>query len=405
MHQFNKEFFTKNRNRLRATSDESLIVLSANSALQKSADTTFPFKQDTSFWYFTGLHLQDVVLVIDGKDEYLILPPRSEVQDIFDGLVVEKEISETSGITTIFAYDDGWKKLGAKLKRQQSVATLKPMPEYVDIYGFYTNPARMKLKERMREFNAKLELSDVRALVATLRSVKQPSELKAIQSAIDVTATGLAAVREQLPKLRHEYEIEAILSYHFRRTGASGHAFDPIVAGGRKACQIHPVANNAALNKGELIVVDVGAEYQNYAADITRTVAFGEPSKRQKEIYSAVKEVQDYAYQQLKPGLTIRESETLVEKKMGEVLKRLKLIKTTERNEIRRFYPHSTSHFLGLDVHDIGNYDAPLLENMVLTVEPGIYIADEGIGVRIEDDVRITKTGIEVLSASIPTEL
>ncbi len=349
--------------------------------------------------------MQDMLLVIDGQEEYLIMPPRSEVQNIFDGELDVSNMTKTSGIATILDHEAGWQKLGARLKKEKQVATLKALPEFVDIFGFYANPARAKLYGQMLQKNSKLEITDLRPVLAQLRSIKQSAELQAIQQAIDITAQGFAAVRTKLSELAHEYEIEAILSYEFRRTGGSGHAFDPIVACGGKACQIHRVANDAALKKGQLIVMDVGAEYQLYAADITRTVAFGKPTTRQRDIFKAVQEVQDYAYGQLKPGITIREYEGLIEQKMGEVLRRLKIITSAQREDIRRYYPHATSHFLGLDIHDIGNYDEPLAENMVITVEPGIYLPSENIGVRLEDDVRITKTGIEILSAAIPSEL
>jgi Xaa-Pro aminopeptidase len=144
---------------------------------------------------------------------------------------------------------------------------------------------------------------------------------------------------------------------------------------------------------------------ENYAADITRTYALGVPSKRQQQVSEAVQDVQKFALKLLKPGTSLRDYEQKVEELMGEKLLELGLIKTAEQRNIRRYYPHSTSHFLGLDVHDVGNYEQPLAAGMVLTVEPGIYIPEEKIGVRIEDDVLITKNGVEVLSKKLPPTL
>lgn len=182
--------------------------------------------------------------------------------------------------------------------------------------------------------------------------------------------------------------------------GATGHAFEPIVAGGKRACTLHNVSNNAPLRSGELIVCDVGAEVSHYAADLTRTVSRGKATQRQKDVHQAVGEVQSFALGLLRPGTRMQTYENKVAKYLGGQLKQLGLITSLKTDDIRKYYPHATSHFMGLNVHDVGDYSLPLKPNTVLTCEPGIYIPAEGIGVRIEDDVLITSGGNQVLSAA-----
>jgi Xaa-Pro aminopeptidase len=230
----------------------------------------------------------------------------------------------------------------------------------------------------------------------------------AIQAAINTTIAGIKEATRP-PKLRgyaHEYQIEAELSRAFRRREAAGHAFEPIVAGGSRACTMHNISNTGTLAADELLLMDVGAEIDHYAADISRTISLnGQPSRRQQAVHAAVLDVQGFAFRLLQPGVLLKDYEQQVEHYMGEKLRELGLIKTVAHEAVRGFYPHATSHFLGLNVHDVGDYGRPLEPGVVLTVEPGIYIPREGIGVRIEDDVLITPKGIKVLSAKLSREL
>ncbi len=177
------------------------------------------------------------------------------------------------------------------------------------------------------------------------------------------------------------------------------------MANGQRAVTLHNVENNGSLDGAETTVLDVGAEVCHYAADITRTVMAKKPSQRQQAVYDAVLDVQEFALGMLKPGTVLKEYEQKVEHYMGEKLTALGLIDDTSHEAVRKYYPHATSHFLGLDVHDVGDYTLPLEPGMVLTCEPGIYIPEEGIGVRIEDDILITENGHKVLSAGLPSRL
>lgn len=405
---FTSEFFANNRRHLKdLCSDNALIVLAGNGLLQRGADSAYAFAQDANFWYLTGIDEPDLMLVMQGDDEYIIVPERDGVRQAFDGAVQTSALSVRSGVSSILTADKGWERLESQIKKFKKVATLPAPPAYIDHFGMYTNPSRAQLIDRLKTVHGRLKIVDIGIQLRGMRMIKQAPELRAIQQAIDITIKGIKNVSStaKLQKFNYEYEIEAELTRSFRGQGAHGHAFDPIVASGKDSCTLHSISNNARLNKGTTLVLDVGAEVEHYAADLTRTKIIGNPSKRQREVHAAVVEIQDYAMSLLKPGVLIKEYEQLIETCMGQKLKELGLINRVSHKAIRKFYPHATSHFLGLNVHDAGIYDAPLEEGTVLTVEPGIYIPDEGIGVRIEDDILITKDGIKVLSQKLSREL
>ncbi|HSX35626.1 MAG TPA: Xaa-Pro aminopeptidase [Patescibacteria group bacterium] len=407
--EFGSDFFAGNRERLRQLfTGTAPIVMTANGSLQRSSDEAFPFKQDSSFWYLTGIDEPGIILVMDKGREYLIVPSRQAVKETFDGAIDPEELTRRSGITEILNEKIGWKQLETRLKKVRHVATVAAAPTYIEQLGMFTNPARRMLIKRLKGVSPDIELLDLRQHLSHMRMVKQPAELAALQQAIDITNETLKRVTrpKQLTKYAYEYELEADITRDFRRSGTEGHAFTPIVAGGARACTLHNVSNNAPLVSDELLVLDVGAQVAHYCADITRTVALsGKPSHRQQQVHDAVVAAQDYAYSLLKPGVLLRAYEKEMEQFMGEKLRELGLIKSISSETVREFFPHSTSHFLGLDAHDAGDYEEPLKPGMVITVEPGIYIRSEGIGVRVEDDVLITETGCEVLSAKLPRGL
>ncbi len=405
---FNSDFFAGNRQRLRELfRGTAPIVVAANGLLQRGADSTYGFAQDANFWYLTGIDEPDLLLVIDRDKEYLIVPGRSVSRQACDGTGTHELLTQRSGIQTIYDNEEGWKQLTNRLHKVKHVATLAVPPAYIEQFGFYVNPARGALVNRLKEYKPELQLLDLNQHLVRLRTIKQPPELAAIQKAIDTTIAGIKETTRpaRLQKYAHEYEIEAQLSASFRARGTAGHAFEPIVASGERACTLHNVANNGQLSADELVIIDVGAEVEQYAADITRTFSLGVPNRRQQAVHAAVREVQQFAFGLLRPGVLLKDYEQQIEQYMGEKLRELGLIKTITHKNVREFYPHSTSHFLGLNVHDVGDYNRPLEAGMVLTVEPGIYIPKEGIGVRIEDDVMITEQGITILSDKLSREL
>lgn len=406
---FDADFFSANRAKLKNLFVGSApIVVTANGLLQQSMDTTYPFSQDGNFWYLTGIDEPDIILVLDKDKEYLIVPEQSQSKQNFDGVLDYTELSRISGVATVLDQKTGWKQLSNRIAKVKHLATLAPSPIYIESMAFYTNPARAQLTAKIKELNPSIEFLDLRQHFAKMRMVKQPQELKAIKHAIAVTIESLNYLKSKLgkEKYQYEYQIEADLSYRFKNKYATTHGFEPIIANGPNACVVHYNKNNGRLNSKQLLLFDVGAQYAGYSADISRTYSINSnPSRRQKQVHQAVVDVQEYAYSLLTSGVILSEYEQKIEQYMGEKLRTLGLIKIVERQEIRKYFPHSTSHHLGYDVHDMGIYDQPLQPGNVITVEPGIYIAEEGIGVRIEDDVLITEDGIEVLTNKLSKDL
>lgn len=400
------EFFQNNRAKLRKlAADSGPIVITANGLAQRNGDVTFAFRQDSGFYYLTGINEPDLTLVIDRASDYLIVPGRSEARTVFDGAPEASTLTKASGISQILSENTGWQKLKTSLASDKQLSTLVPLASFERTHGIYANPARARLIRKLKRLAPSAEITYINKKLAEMRMIKQPEELVAIQRAIDITASGIEKVTSALASFSYEYEVEASLTASFRASGASGHAFSPIVASGTNACTLHNVANNSPLANNVLVTIDVGAEVNNYAADITRTLALGKPNTRQKQVYDAVLATQNYALGLLKPGASFKEYEQKVASFLGEKMVELKLLKKVSSEGVRKYCPHATSHFLGLDVHDVGDYRQALAENMVVTCEPGIYIPEEGIGIRIEDDVLIVPDGNKVLSQKLPRRL
>lgn len=405
---FSSEFFAGNRRSLQLRTQAGVpIVVTANGLLQRGADSPFAFSQDASFWYLTGIDEPDITLVIDNDDEFLIVPGRETNRETFDGAVDAEALKSRSGINKVVDDAAGWKHLDSLLSKHHKVATAAAAPQYIQASGMYANPARARLLDRIQHHIDEPSIIDIRTDLAQLRMVKQKSELMAIQAAIDITTEALNSVltTDILDLYSYEYEVEAEISRGFRSRGANGSSFEPIVASGRRACTLHNISNNGLLAAETLLVCDVGAEVEHYAADITRTVALGKPSSRQITVWQAVNEVQSYAMTLLKPGALLRDFEDKVARRMGTELKSLGLIKSATKESVRQYFPHATSHFLGLNVHDVGDYTKPLVPGVVLTCEPGIYIPDEGLGIRLEDDILISESGNKLLSAHCRKQL
>ena len=400
---FSAEFFKGNRANLRKLfTGTAPIVLTANGSMQRGGDSSYKFHQDSNFWYLTGIDEPDALLVIDKDREYLIVPKREGVQEAFDGSTDFDEIARISGVDAVYDNKEGWDRLTKRLKKAKHIATLSAAPGYIEHYRMFSNPARQKLMDSVKEINSEITMLDLRQHLAKLRVIKQPAEILAMKKAVNITMATFKDVARSLKKLDNEFEVEAKLSYGFRNRGASGHAYDPIVASGLNATTLHYLKNSDTLNSKELLLIDAGSEVEHYAADITRVFAVNEPTKRQQAVVDAVISVHEKALSILKPGVMMKDYEIQIEAFMGEKLRELGLIKLIDHDSVRKFYPHSTSHFLGLDVHDVGDYDQPLEAGMILTVEPGIYIPSENIGVRLEDDVLITTKGPLIFSKNLP---
>lgn len=401
---FEAEFFINNRKRLRELFvGTAPIVITAHGLLQRNDEVPFLFSQDRNFWYLTGIDEPDIILVIDKAKEYLIVPEHNPTKEKFDGSLEKEALSKISGITAVLSEKEGWHKLNRRLARAKHVATIAADSNYNKFWGLYANPSRRRLIKKLKLANPAIDLLDLRPQLSLMRVVKQPEELAAIQTAIDATIKAIQYVQKR--RYITEQEIANELLWRFGKNGALAAGFNSIVSHGARNTTIHNSPTSQPMEPKQLILLDVGAEIEHYSADISRTYSQDAPSKRQRAVHAAVLAVQDYALSLVKPGVTIRDNEQKIEQFMGEKLRELGLIKTIDRPSVRAFFPHATSHYLGLDVHDVGDYTRPLEPNMVITVEPGIYIPKEGIGVRIEDDVLVTKTGHRVLSRRLSRDI
>lgn len=383
--------------------EADIVVITANDRMQRNGEAPYAFRQDSYFWYVCGLELPGAILLLSKKEHAVILPYQDKFSVIEFGRYDAQKMQQISGADKVYDHHAGQKVLREALQTAKKVGIVPPGQRERNTTK---NAARSLLKQRLKRLNTKATFIDVRPELLGQRMVKQPAEIKAIERAVDITCQAFLQLRDRLHQqtFTHEYELEAFLLARMRQQGAQ-QAYTPIVAGGGRSCMIHYQANNAKLNPKDLVLIDMGAEYSNYASDITRTISLTAPSERQKAVIDAVKDVQNFAYSLLRPGRDRREYELAVEGYMGKTLRHLGLISEITRENIRHYYPHATTHHMGLDVHDVADYSTPFAEGMVLTVEPGIYIPEEGIGVRIEDDVLITSSGYRVLSEQLPSLL
>ncbi|MDB5181025.1 MAG: pepP [Candidatus Saccharibacteria bacterium] len=376
------------------------IVITAFSAVQQTNDGSAPFVQESSFFWLTGIAEPHWQLIIFGDKSWLISPAKTAIQRTFDGGMSADEAQKISGIKYV-NYEDDYEGLLKKIAlKHTAVYTVFKHP-HSKYYDFALNPAYQKLHKQLRPIFS--ELRNCRQEVAKLKAIKTAEEIELIKQAIAISVEGFNNVQEKLATARFEYEIEATLSYAFRVAGSQGHAYEPIVAMGKNACTLHYIENNDALPSNGLVLIDAGAKVGGYAADITRTYAIGTPSEREKNVHAEVEQAHQAIIELIKAGVSLKDYQKQVETIMKQALKNLNLLNKPE--DYDRYFPHAISHGLGIDVHDsLGGYDT-FQPGMVLTVEPGIYIPEEKIGVRIEDDILVTSAGNVNLSAALPTSL
>ena len=396
----NARFFMSNRQRLQQSLVPGVVVIAGHTAMQRSNDTS-TFEQEANFWYLTGIEAADWRLIIEGKKSWLVAPDIDEIHRVFEGGLSPDEAKKISGVNGVFTHNEAKNLLDTLAKKHQVVATIGKDLR-AKHYNFALNPAPvLLLRELKKRFD---EVYDCRLELTKLRAIKQPEEIKAIKHAIQLTVGAFELVKANTSRYQYEYQVEADFTNIFRGSGAKGHAYDPIVASGKNACTLHYIQNQDFVKPEELLLIDIGARVQGYAADITRTYAIATtPTDRQKAVHGAVESAHKEIIGLLKPGLSVVEYQKKVDKIMKSKLEQLGLLKKPE--DYRKYFPHAISHGLGIDVHDALGRPDTFQEGMVLTVEPGIYIPEEGIGVRIEDDILITKTGHENLSAALPTSL
>lgn len=396
------EFFANNRRRLAETAlDGGVLVLAGHRAMQAAADISFPFVQEPNFYYLTGISAPDWMLVYDSLRDHtwLVRPRISEIERIFDGELSDEAVLGISGANEVIVAD-GFEPLLRQLARRHStVYGLSPLK----VDSMMLNPATNNLHQQLlRVFDSVI---DVRLELARLRAIKQPIEVRMLQQAVAITAKGFSAAHHALSDCRAEYGLEAIFTAEFRRHNTQ-HAYSPIVASGPNATTLHYTANNQPFGRHSLVLCDIGAQWCGYAADVTRMLPIGRVTKRQRQVYDALLSAQQAIIDFIGPNVGMAQYQTFVDQTMHAALRQLGLMdQAFNETTYRRYFPHAISHGLGLDVHDRLGAARVFKPGMVLTVEPGIYIEEEGIGMRIEDDIYVSETGRRNLTAAISTTL
>lgn len=413
------DLFKSNRKRLAASMKKnSLAVVNSNDIMPTNADGTMPFKQNTDLFYLTGIEQEDSLLVLcpDFPDkkyrEVLFLRQPNEHLEKWEGHKLSKEeATDISGIETVL-----WLP-GFNSQFHHMMVMGGTEVVYLNTNEHYRSGVVVETRDaRFIEWckkNYPLHRYDRLAqLIAPLRREKQARELELMQRACDITEKGFRRVLRFLKPNVMEYEIEAEYIHEFLRHGSKGFAYTPIIASGVNNVVLHYIENSQKCKAGDLVLLDVAAEYAHYNADLTRTIPVnGRFTKRQRDVYNAVLYVMREAMKIMGPSTSYFDYQKEVEKIMEAELLKLKLItKTDIKNQskdnpaLKKYFYHGTSHMLGLDVHDVGDMHDNMKIGSVWTVEPGIYIKEEGFGIRLENNVVIQKKGIFDLMRNIPIE-
>lgn len=395
-------FYANNRRQLAKLLKGGLVVVSAYSKMQRTNDEAFKFEQESNFLYLTGIPEPDWWMIYDGSRDkcWLVKPNADSRLEIFNGSIDDTQALKTSGADEIITRDDCLTLL-RQLKRSHNLVHTVRQPEGIERYHFVINPALSKVYDLLdRNFE---NVQDCRKQLAALRAIKQPEEITQIKKAITITRETLQVIESRLVDYQYEYQVEADITREFIHAGAH-HGFEPIVAGGKNACTLHYHKNNTKLRKQNLLLVDVGAKVGHYSADLTRTFAVGKPKERALQIHNAVVAAQKSIIKKLRPTLSLIDLQHIVESVMLQQIEKLGLVKDDPMTDLHRYFPHAIGHGLGIDLHESLAHET-LQEGMIITIEPGIYIPEEGIGVRIEDDILITNKGVVNLSTKLSTDL
>ena len=418
-HPLTASVYIKNRKHfVNALEPRSLAIFNSNDIYPTGADSTLPFEQHRDLFYLCGIDQEESILLLfpdafeKKHKEILFIRETNEHIAVWEGAkLTKKQARELSGIETVY-----WLSEFNRVFQQLSTQC--------DCFYFNTNEHyRQAVETQTREdrFIAWCKktypahrVGKSNPILQKLRAVKAPEEINQIQQACDITEKGFRRILSFIKPGVWEYEIEAELAHEFIRNRSKGFAYTPIIASGQNANVLHYIENNKQCKEGELILMDVAAEYGNYSSDLTRTVPVsGKFTARQKEVYESVLKVKKEATKLLVPGTIWKEFHVEVGKLMTSELLKLGLLnkvdiqnESSEKPAYKKYFMHGTSHHMGLDTHDYGLLHLPMEANMVFTVEPGIYIPEEGFGVRLEDDVVIQSKGEPLnLMDSIPIEI
>ena len=412
------QLFIENRKKFAAQlPPNSMAILFASDEMPRSADQAFVFRQNPDLFWLTGIDQEKTILIIypDCPNpiyrEALFLRKTNEIIAVWEGHKYTKEEAKAaSGIDKI-NWTESFEEVLPSL-----MAYCEQVYLNLNENDRAANEVPYKDVRFANELKYKFPAHSIKRLgpiMSKLRSVKHATEIELIQRACNITRDAFIRVCKFMKPGVMEYEVEAEIIHEFIRQRATGHAYTPIIASGYNACVLHYIENNRVCNDGDLVLMDFGAEYANYAADLTRTIpANGKFTQRQKDVYNAVLRVMKQAKTMLKPGAILADYNKEVGNIMETELIGLGLLnkddvaKQDKENPLyKKYYMHGASHFLGIDVHDIGDRYAPMQIGNVFTCEPGIYIPEEKLGIRIENDILITENGIVDLMQNIPIEI
>lgn len=413
-----KNLFIKNRkNFTTQMKPKSLAVFNSNDIYPISADSTMPFQQARDIFYLSGVDQDKSILVLfpdapaQKHREILFLTETNDHIAVWEGEKLTKENAyETSGVKTVYWLKD-FEKVFFELMTQCEVVYFNTNEHYRASVETQTREDRF-IAWCKKQYPAH-QVAKSNPILQRLRSIKDPVELELMQKACDITEKAFRRLLRYVKPGVWEYELEAEFTHEMLMNRSRGFAYTPIIASGNNANVLHYIENNQQCKEGDLILLDTGAEYANYSSDLSRTIPVsGTFSKRQKEVYNAVNHVKKEATKMLLPGTIWADYHTEVGKIMTSELLKLGLLdkadiqhEDPEWPAYKKYFMHGTSHNIGLDTHDYGILTEPMKENMVFTVEPGIYIPSEGFGIRLEDDVVIQKQGAPFnLMRNIPIE-
>ena len=418
-HQIDAQLYVKNRLKFTAQmKPNSVAIFNSNDIYPVSADSTLAFSQHRDILYLSGVDQEESILLLcpnapyDNLKEMLFLKETSEHIAIWEGEKLTKQRAfEVSGIKTVYWLSD-FSKILNEIMSYTETMYINTNEHYRAKVETETREARFVKKWKENYPAHKVEKSNT--ILQRLRAIKEPEELHLIKNACDITEKGFRRILNFVKPEIMEYEIEAELIHEFIRNRSRGFAYSPIIASGNNANVLHYIENNQKCIDGDLILLDIAAEYGNYSSDLSRTIPVsGRYSKRQKAVYNAVLRVKNEATKMLIPGTLWKNYHVEVGKLMTSELLGLGLLNKADlQNEnpdwpaYKKYFMHGTSHHLGLDTHDYGLLHEPMQANMVLTVEPGIYIPAEGFAIRLEDDVVVQEFGAPLnLMKNIPIEI
>jgi len=398
-----KNFFIDNRKKLiESMNDDSLVILFSGTSKHKSADELFDYAVNKNFYYMTGIERENFILFLSKKNgevkETLFIEKVTELEEKWTGKrMTEGEAKEISGVTNIEAYNE-FERFFNNIMNKHDYDYI-----YLDLEKRGHSPfdsSEHKFSRKIFERYPYIKIKNIYHTIASQRMIKSEEEIEQIKNAINITNEGIKNLMKNAKPGILEYQLEAYFDFTIKSLGSREFAFKTIAASGENATVLHYDKNNCELKENELVLFDLGAKYMNYCSDISRTFPVnGKFTDRQKQIYEIVLKAELETIKAAKPGLTVKELNDITKKVLADECKKMGLI--NEESEISKYYYHSVSHYLGLDTHDVGNYDVKLQPGMVITIEPGLYIQEEKIGIRIEDNVVITKDGCINLSENI----